>query len=235
MIEMLVVVVIIAILMTLAVNGLNNMGGNPVTAGVATAESMFDEARSTATGKGIRAAVLVAKDLENDSSKDRRQILVVHEKTHPAGHTEAGRPVTGPDEDPEWVLTSRGVTLPNQVFFSETYSKTVDDGALEEVDGSKIYRSNEESSSLAGNSPFIGEYYVYEFNAEGLCTTPGVKFVIGAGARQLSQPATSQPPKVRSGSDRDFGGFVVWRNGRTSVFRAPSQISENFPGPGGEF
>jgi hypothetical protein len=29
---------------------------------------------------------------------------------------------------------------------------------------------------------------------------------------------------VTASGKRDFGGFVIWRNGRTSMFRNPEQI-----------
>jgi hypothetical protein len=69
---------------------------------------------------------------------------------------------------------------------------------------------------------FAGSYYYYEFNAEGICTTPGASFVVGAGARPVNKP--EDKPRVTSSAARDFGGFVVWRNGSTSMFRSPDQM-----------
>ena len=63
LIEMLVVIAIMSILMTAGAIGLGGMGGKGVTSGVASAESLFDEARSIAVGQQTRARVMVAKDL----------------------------------------------------------------------------------------------------------------------------------------------------------------------------
>ena len=71
---------------------------------------------------------------------------------------------------------------------------------------------------------YEGSYYIYEFNAQGICTTPGASFIIGTGARNTTKSASAQPPRVTASAKRDFGGFVIWRNGRTSVFRSPDQM-----------
>lgn len=206
LIEMLVVIAIMAILMTAGAIGLSGMGGKGVTSGVASAESLFDEARSLAVGQRTKARVLIAKDLNNAKADNLRRIVVVSAEIDPA---------TGLEKSPQtWILSSRGTVLPDQVFFSKTYSKKDLAGAGGEIN----------SMSLAGvKAGYLGSYYYYEFNAEGICTTPGASFVIGSGARSASSP--TDPPKVTAAGKRDFGGFVVWRNGRTSVFRSPTQIS----------
>jgi prepilin-type N-terminal cleavage/methylation domain-containing protein len=61
LVEMLVVIAIMSILMTAGAIGLGGMGGKGVTSGVASAESLFDEARATAVGKNLRACILVGK------------------------------------------------------------------------------------------------------------------------------------------------------------------------------
>ena len=82
LVEMLVVIAIISILMTAGSIGLSGMGGKGVTSGVATAESLFDEARTTAVGRNIRACVLVAKTLTNNPADDLRRIMVAYEETN---------------------------------------------------------------------------------------------------------------------------------------------------------
>ena len=74
LVEMLVVIAIISILMTAGSVGLSGMGGKGVTSGVATAESLFDEARTTAVGRNIRACVLVAKTMTNNPA-DAQDLL----------------------------------------------------------------------------------------------------------------------------------------------------------------
>jgi prepilin-type N-terminal cleavage/methylation domain-containing protein len=207
LVEMLVVIAIMSILMTAGAIGLSGMGGKGVSSGVASAESLFDEARTIAVGQRTRTRVLIAKDLtETASAADNlRRILVVSEKLDP----------TGKPQTDQWVLSSRGVVLPDQVYFSEEFSKKDQDagGTIESVDLTGVKQS------------YAGSYYAYEFNAEGICLTPGASFVIGSGSRGLDKSSLTKPPKVTSAGKRDFGGFVVWRNGSTSVFRNTEQIS----------
>ena len=74
--------------------------------------------------------------------------------------------------------------------------------------------------TFPGQTAFNGDYFYYEFNSEGISANPGAGFVVGGG---VWRPA-DEKPRVRRSGERDFGGFVVWRNGRTSLYRSPSQI-----------
>jgi len=209
LVEMLVVVAIITILMTAGSIGLSSMAGRGVTSGVATAESLFDEARATAVGRNIRACVLVAKTLTNNPADDLRRILVAYEPVDANG-----LPTTASGGTPAWILSSRGAVLPDQTYFSSTLSKKdINSGGTLDV----VTLTNAKTA-------YAGDYYIYEFNDQGICKTPGASFIIGAGARNASQSATAAPPRVTASAKHDFGGFVVWRNGRTSVFRSPEQM-----------
>lgn len=222
LVEMLVVIAIISILMTAGSIGLSGMGGKGVTSGVATAESLFDEARSTAVGRNLRACVLVAKELTNNPAEDLRRIVVAYEPVNPT----TGLPTTAPGSQPAWVLSSRGAVLPDQTFFSEKFSKKDHDAGSGDID----------TITLSGaKKAYQGTYFVYEFNAQGICTTPGASFIVGSGARNSAKKASLAPPVVTASGKRDFGGFVIWRNGRTSVFRSPDQISQSLPGTGQPF
>ncbi len=226
LVEMLVVIAIMSILMTAGSIGLSGMGGKGVTSGVASAESLFDEARAMAVGKNVRACVLVAKNLTNNGADNLRRIVVAYEDIDPVT---AGAKKPAPAA-PDWVISSRGMVLPEQTYFSQTYSvkdHTAGTGTLDTVMASNLKSA---PSSSTGTAPavkaaYAGEYYIYEFNAEGICTTPGASFVIGSGTRGLTTAAFTENPKITGAAKRDFGGFVVWRNGRTSVFRSPEQIS----------
>jgi prepilin-type N-terminal cleavage/methylation domain-containing protein len=221
LVELLVVITIISILMTAGSIGLSSIGGKGVTSGVANAEALFNEARSTAVGKSLRSCVLVAKKLTNNSADDLRRIIVATDPVDADGKptTTSGSPVAN------WVLSSRGVVLPEQTFFSPKFSKKVHPG------GGVI-----DVVSLPNvKDAYKGDYYVFEFNAQGICTTPGASFIIGSGARTLSKPADTQPPRITSSAKRDFGGFVIWRNGGTSVFRSPEQMGIGTPASGDTF
>lgn len=219
LVELLVVIAIISILMTAGSIGLSSLGGKGVTSGVANAEALFSEARSTAVGKNLRACVLVAKKLDNNPADDLRRILVATEPVDSSGKptNAAGAKITN------WVLSSRGAILPDQTFFSSKLSKKDHSGGGGSID----------FITLGGNpkTAYKGDYYVYEFNSQGILIDPndpqykgGASFVIGGGARNLTKDAVTQPPRVTASAKRDFGGFVIWRNGSTSVFRSPEQI-----------
>jgi prepilin-type N-terminal cleavage/methylation domain-containing protein len=219
LVEMLIVIVIMSVLMTAGAIGLSGMGGKGVSSGAATVESLFDEARSTAIGNRTRARVLIADELTNSPADNLRRIVVITEDLDAS---------TGLPKSPEsWSLSSRASVLPDQVYFSEKLSKKDHTG------GGTI-----EKMTLSGSTikpAYLGKYYYYEFNAEGVCSTPGASFVIGTGARGLGSAGLTSSPKVTAAAKRDFGGFVVWRNGSTSAFRSPDQISSSLPGTGNEF
>ncbi len=224
LVEMLVVIAIISILMTAGSIGLRGMGGKGVTSGVATVESLFDEARTTAVGRNLRACVLVAQTLTNNKGDDLRRIVVAYEETETnSGSPEFGQAKEPNNPTPNWVLSSRGAVLPDQTFFSEKFSRKNHDagtGAIDTVSSDKL----KTTGGGGVKAPYEGTYFIYEFNSQGIAKTPGASFIIGSGARNAVKSSTEQPPRVTSAGRRDFGGFVIWRNGRTSVFRSPEQM-----------
>jgi hypothetical protein len=158
-------------------------------------------------GNRTRVRVLVAKDLVKNPDENLRRMVVVSEKIDP---------VTGAPVKDSWDLSGRGLLLPEKVYFSQTYSMKDHEA------GVALGTSTDDTMTLSASYKiYQGEYFAYEFNAEGICTSPGASFVVGTGARQRA----TEPPKATGSSLRDFGGFVVWRNGSTSVFRSPTQIN----------
>ncbi len=208
LVEMLVVIAIMSVLMTAGAIGLGNMSGKGVTSGVAAAESLFDEARTIAISQRTHARVLVANSLTHNPAENLRRLVVVSAEIDSATKLEK-IPQT-------WILSSRGVLLPDQVFFSQDYSKETQKTGTGSI---KV------DTLTSVKAPYQGSYFYYEFSAEGICTTPGAGFVIGAGARNVKTP--TEKPRVTAAGKRDFGGFVVWRNGRTSLFRSPTQIASS--------
>ena len=217
LIEILVVVAIISILITAGVAGLGNLAAGKGTAtAVATAESLFDEARTIAVSKRCKARVMI--DL-GDSSDDNylRRIIIVHERIGSDGNAVAD----------DWVLDNRGYVMPGGTYFSQEYSLLADKTKIATV----------ATHTLSGTdipSAYQKEYAFYEFNAEGISSEPGASFVVGSGVRPKGQE-----PKVTKSSEKDFSGFVVWRNGTTSTYRSPLQIEENtdktLPAPNSPF
>jgi prepilin-type N-terminal cleavage/methylation domain-containing protein len=214
LIEMLVVIAIASILITAGAVGLKDVGGKGVTSAVASAESLFAEARSAAIAQRTTARVLVAQNLTNNPADNLRRIVVVSAEIDP---------LTNLEKIPQnWILTSRGAILPDQTFFSTVFSKR--DSSTSSIELQTM------TMPPTAKSAYQGTYFYYEYNAEGICTT-GVtpdgylapSFVVGAGAKNPRN--AEDKPRVTSAGKRNFGGFVIWRNGQTSIYRSPEQIA----------
>lgn len=207
LVEMLVVIAIMSILVTAGGIGLSGIGGKGVTSGVATAEALFDEARTIAVGQRCSARIMIAKKLKTKPEENLRRIILVSQERDDKG--EVVQPV-------KWVVSSRGTLLPDKTYFSQDFSKT--------PDGGKLPTESLVLNSLARvTASYEGEYFYYEFNAEGICTTPGASFIVGSGTRSTNE--VDSKPRMSSEGRLDFGGFVVWRNGRTSMFRNTSDMA----------
>lgn len=202
LVELLTVIAIIAVLMTVSVMGLNGLAsGKGVSTAVSTSEAVFEEARALAIGRRTSAAVLVSVQDPRNRDTYLRRLVVARKEVNPETNEQTG----------DWVLESRGVTLPDKVYYSVSLSKQDHkngSGSMKTVSLGNVKRD------------YQGEYYIYEFNSEGLCTTPGASFVVGTG----TLPIGDKRPQVIASASKDFGGFVIWRNGGTSLFRDPSQI-----------
>lgn len=202
LVELLVVIVIMTILMTMGAMGIRNLtGGKGTSTALANTEAVFAEARATAIGRGTSARVLVDYRDINDQSNYLRRIVIAAQDIDPV----TGLPIA------TWSLASRGYTLPDGTFFSLNLSKR---------SGNGVAAMQPEMQTFAKVSD-AGQYVVYEFNSQGLCTTPGATFVIGAGARPKGSA-----PLINGAAKRDFAGFAIWGNGETSTFRNPAQIGE---------
>lgn len=202
---MLIVIAIMSILLTVGAVGISGLtSGKSVASAIASTEALFEEARSIAVSKGTDAYVMVSVDDPSNSSTYLRRIVVAYKELNPDG-TKSDR----------YALSSKGLTLPDQTYFSQTFSfrdQRAASGSLDEI--------NLQASDTV-RQPYAGRYLAYQFNSEGICMTPGASFVIGSGARGLAD----KNPRVTGGGKRDFGGFVIWRNGRTSLFRSPDQMN----------
>jgi prepilin-type N-terminal cleavage/methylation domain-containing protein len=206
LVELLTVIAIISILMTVASVGLGNLtGGKGVATAVSTSEAVFEEARSLAVGKRTNAAVLVSVQDPSNPDTYLRRIVVAYKEIDPVTNVQDG----------SWTLASRGATLPDKVFYSTDLSMRdhkSGSGGLPTI------------TLSTGKREYTGEYVIYEFNAEGICTTPGASFVVGTGTRTAG--GNDRRPRVIGTAKMDFGGFVIFRNGNTAIFSDPRQITK---------
>lgn len=215
LIEIMAVMAVIAVLLSVAAVGIQNIEkGQATTSAVAVTEALFDEARSTAIGRGSRARLLIHNELNDSDPQDRdrylRYMIVVALATD-----DQGNPTN------QWEAVSRGTSLPSGVYYSSEGSEA----AAQRI--KEIGKPGEMQMRLPGDrSPKSCIYY--EFNSEGVCVDgesgsadsvkPGGAVVLVSGNRP-----PDRPEPIVLGDNRV--GFVVWRNGRTSLFRHPDQIT----------
>lgn len=199
-----------SILLTIGAAGFKNIGGKGVSTAMPAIESLFDEARSIAMGKGTKTRVLIDIDDPDDEQNYLRRFVVIYEAID-----DEGKPVEG-----DWELGGKAYVVPSGVFFSREYSKKNHEAGSGNLDEMTL-------TGVAGL--YNGKYLYYEFNSEGICTTglsgagsdySAPSLVIGSGVRGQG----SETPRTTSDGRRDFGGFVIWRNGASSIFRNPNQI-----------
>ena len=204
LVELLAVMAIIAILLSLASVGISRIGkGQGVTAGLAIGEGLLAQARILAMNQNAPARLIIHGDLRDQNPLDRenyrRMMMVVYQTTD-----EEGRII------PEWKRAGSPTSLPKGVYYSPELSRADmrAGGVLPEA-----------RHQLTSDQNQVRQCHVYEFNGQGICTTPGAGFVVVEGARPSGkiQPLT--------GVSLDLGGFVVLKNGGTTMIRDITQLS----------
>ena len=222
MIAILTVITVIAILMSVAAVGIKKLDqGQATITPLAISEGIFDEARSAAVGRASLARVLIHFDPAPDERERYLRYMVVA-VGEPVDSDDDGLGDLDSDGRPivEWEIDSRGSFLPSGVFFDQLAT----DEARSRIADIGTYGTTD--MRLPGKNKTAVTCLYYEFNAEGLCVNmetpdePGATFVLAGGVL----PPNETVPRVR-GNNRK--GFVVWRNGRTAIFRNPDHITLN--------
>ena len=219
LLELLVVISIIAVLMTIGSYGIKNFSkASGVSAAIPIAQGVFSQARSLAIEKGTDTRVLIHyynNTLRLNRERMLRYMVVQY-------FDDKGTAVT---TDDEWVTASKGVKLPDGVFYSPALSGR---GVAPNVGGGRTVDARLPAQAVG----LISTCVQYEFNSQGIITKPEPdsgsaygnnvpRFVIRAGGL----PAGATEPVPASGAgERNVGGFVIWKNGRTAVFRHPDQV-----------
>jgi prepilin-type N-terminal cleavage/methylation domain-containing protein len=203
LVELLIVITIIVVLMTAGTLGVKNLtAGKGTSTALANAEAIFAEARATAVGRATNTRVLVDINSPDDRNTYLRKMFVAYEEVDPVTNLPNG----------QWSMSSRGYTLPDNVYFSRQYSNGGSAGNLQTQTMNFV--------NLSGSSPANNrQYLIYQFNGQGMSQSPGATFLIGSGSRQLNQEPRAQ------GRALDFGGFTIWTNGETSNLQSPTQMA----------
>ena len=221
LLELLVVISIIAVLMTIGSYGIKNFSkASGVSAAIPIAQGVFSQARSLAIEKGTDTRVLIHyynNTLRLNRERMLRYMVVQY-------FDDKGTEVT---TDDEWVTASKGVKLPDGVFYSPALSGR---GVVPNVVGAGRTVDARLPAQAAG---LISTCVQYEFNSQGIITKPEAdgggtnygnnvpRFVIRAGGLPAGM---TEPIPAGGAGERNVGGFVIWKNGRTAVFRHPDQV-----------
>jgi len=203
LLELLTVMAIIAILISLGAVGISKIGqGQGVTAGLSLGEGLLAQARTQAINQNAPARLLIHGDLNDqdpiERDRYRRMMIVVYQETDGDGRILPG-----------WKRLGTPVFLPEGVYYA---------GELSQADmrsGGQIPMERFQLSGQPGDQRLC---YFYEFNGQGVCTTPGAGFIVESGNR----PPGQMRPLL--GGRRDLGGFVVLRSGGTTYIRNIEQL-----------
>ncbi len=199
LVEMITVMAIIGIVIGVGAAGMRGLAsGKSVPSGVSLADSIFSEARALAIGSGNKARVAILSDntLKGKEEEKYLRFMVVFEDLNPDPNIE------------EWEPTGRGLSLPGKTFYDEVNS--VFSG-----------RDTMDFPGLGNSS-----CHYYEFNAQGLIANAGggstatnnICCIIASG---VAVPGQTRKIDVNV---NDRSGFVVWKNGRRSIYRDISQM-----------
>ena len=212
LIELLVVVAIMAMMLSVAAIGIQNIDkGQATVAGISQTQALIEEARSIAISRGTRARLCIHAD-SSEEERNLRFAVVAFE--------EVDRDEGGNVSNQSWVTESRGVSLPNGIYFHPRLTSQ----AATTVNGLGAFGEAADVDFPGNPSKFTRRptYYYWEFNSEGICTIegatdPGAAFVL---CRGVTGPGAREPKVIGN----DVAGFVVWRNGRTSAIRDTEAI-----------
>ena len=212
LLELLVVISIIAVLMTIGSYGIKNFSkASGVSAAIPIAQGVFSQARSLAIEKGTDTRVLIQTDNDAVSMLNRernlRYMVVQYE-----------------DDVGNWVTASKGVYLPEGVYYS------IDLSNLSNAPNVTVV-----TTSMPGLASDIVGCRNYEFNSQGIITSPPPtnetaygndvpRFVVRAGNLP---PGRLKAIAASGAGESNASGFVIWKNGRTAVFRHPDQIASS--------
>lgn len=212
LIELLVVVGIMAVMLSVAAIGIQNVDkGQATVAGLSQTQALMDETRNLAIGRGTRARLCIHAEPGEEDRNLRFMVVAFEEIQRNDAGEETGR---------QWRVDSRGSFLPGGVYFHPQFSRDAASG----INGLGSFGENGTGVRFPGdnNTTRNPNYFYYEFNAEGLASeegedSPGAAFVL---CRGVTGPGASEPRVI----GKDVGGFIIWRNGRTSPIRDTESI-----------
>lgn len=232
LIELLVVIAIISILMTMAASVLKDAGNNRGMQGaVEQLESMLREAQTTAIGNDTYTRLVIVDDPNGEPTSSRHlrfmTVMMLNRSERKPGVYD-GSELVG---EGRWSVTSNGTLLPEGVYFSPYYSKT-----LEWSEGKENDTIGRDIAKLSGKGN--SRVYYFEFDEKGRFVAPmadpthptkHTRIVLINGKPSTGRYAHNGiAPKQMDSKKRPIGasGVVLWANGNTSRLRTLDQIDK---------
>ncbi len=230
MIELLVVMVIMAVVMTMAAGVLRDAGkGRGIDSGMEMLESLVREARATAQGNDTYTRLVIANEPKDTSPDSRHLRFMTVQMLRKSESAKGNYDGTQVDQDGRWVSTSSGVLLPPGVYFSPHYSKPLD--WAEGASGSML---GQETARLSGRGQ-TRVYYI-EFDEKGRLVAPMADPLNKTRPQRLvlmnGRPGTGRrshdgviPVSVdKEGRPAGAKGIVVYPSGDTGRLRTIDHI-----------
>ncbi len=166
MVELLVVLVIMAVIMTMAAGVLRDAGkGRGVESGVDMLETLVQEARATAQGNDTCTRLIIVNEPQDKSADSRHLRFMTVQMLRKEDNARGLYDGTQVDQEGRWVSVSAGMMLPPGVYFSPHYSKPLD-----WADGTPGSMIGQETARLSGKGQ-TRVYYI-EFDEKGRFVAP---------------------------------------------------------------
>ncbi len=166
MVELMVVMVIMAVLMTMAAGVLRDAGkGRGIDSGVDLLESLVHEARATAQGNDTCTRLVIVNEPQDKGANSRHLRFMTVQMLRKEQNARGLYDGTDVGAEGRWVSVSSGVMLPPGVYFSPHYSKPLDwaDGAVGTMIG-------QETARLSGKGQ--SRVFYIEFDEKGRFVAP---------------------------------------------------------------
>lgn len=219
LVELLVVVATVSVLLTLGSFGLKSLtGGKGTTAGLATIESLVEEARQTAIGRGGFGYLVINAEPIDDNARNSSELRRNYLRQIYIGFGEVGE--DGNERDVE--LTTRPVELPESVYFNPELSN--------QGNGVYNFRTTTIKRPRPGKPNATAPCYVLRFNSRGILEPRGAQSSPDLAKIVLSR-ANLRPDaslQMEKSAANDHEAMVVWKTGRTTLIRDMQKIDPSF-------
>ncbi len=232
MVELMVVMVIMAVLMTMAGGVLRDAGkGRGVDSGVDLLETMVREARATAQGNDTCTRLVIVNEPQDTSANSRHLRFMAVQMLRKEQNVRGQYDGTDVGAEGRWVSVSAGVMLPPGVYFSPYYSRPLD-----WADGASGTMIGQESARLSGKGQ--SRVYYIEFDERGRFVAPMADPLNKTRPQRLvlinARPGTGRNshdgivPLELDAHDRPAGakGIVVYPTGDIGLLRTIDHVAE---------